>query len=273
LFPLLAAQLYTLFRWAYLGTVTRLQIDESGRFNYLFIAFGASIDGFPFLCKVIVVEGTFLYGSYKGTLLTSLAQDGNFQIFPLALGVVDTENDESWRWFFTQLKVVNPDAMDLMIISDRHKSTAKAIDEVYPLASHGICTYHLYKNILVKFKGKQMFPLVKKAARCFRLTDFNDAFSEIDECDPNLHGYLQRAGVKMWVGVHFPDDRYSLVTTYIAESMNKALSNARNLSIVRLLEAIRTMMIRWFAERREDASTQQTQLTCGVEKRINVTQL
>jgi len=42
------------------------------------------------------------------------------------------------------------------------------------------------------------------------------------------------------------------MTTNIAESMNKAMSKARNLPIVRLLEAIRTMMTRWFAERRED---------------------
>jgi len=63
------------------GTITRLQIDESRRFNYLFIAFGANIDGFPFMRKVVVVDGTFLHGSYKGTLLTALAQDGNFIFF------------------------------------------------------------------------------------------------------------------------------------------------------------------------------------------------
>jgi len=54
------------------------------------------------------------------------------------------------------------DATNLAIISDRHKSIGKAIGEVYPSASRGICTNHLYKNILVKFKGKHMFPLVKK---------------------------------------------------------------------------------------------------------------
>ncbi|KAG7583521.1 MULE transposase domain [Arabidopsis suecica] len=205
------------------------QLDEEGRFNYVFIAFGASINGFPFMRKVVVVDGTFLHGSYKGTLLTALAQDGNFKFYPIAFGVVDTENDDSWRWFFTQLKVVIPDDKDLAIISDRHKSIGKEIGEVYPLASRGICTYHLYKNILVKFKGKHLFPLVKKAARCFRLSDFNEAFNETEASDQNLHGYLQRAGVQMWARVHFPGER-------------------------------------WFAERREEANSQQTTLSRGVEK-------
>ncbi|XP_023636058.1 uncharacterized protein LOC111829973 [Capsella rubella] len=171
----LPSYLYTIRR-ANPGTITRLQIDECDKFKYVFIAFGASVAGFAYMRKVVVVDGTFLHGSYKGTLLTALAQDGNFQIFPIVFAVVDTENDDSWRWFFRQLKVAIPDERNLAIISDRHKSIGKAIGEVYPLASRGICTYHLYKNILVKFKGKHLFPLVKKAARYFRMADFTEAF-------------------------------------------------------------------------------------------------
>ncbi|XP_023640320.1 uncharacterized protein LOC111831042 [Capsella rubella] len=261
----LPSYLYTIRR-ANPGTITRLQIDGCDRFKYVFIAFGASVAGFAYMRKVVVVDGTFLHGSYKGTLLTALAQDGNFQIFPIAFAVVDTENDDSWRWFFTQLKVAIPDERNLAIISDRHKSIGKAIGEVYPLASRGICTYHLYKNILVKFKGKHLFPLVKKAARCFRMADFTEAFNEIEALHPELHGYLQRAGVQMWARVHFPGERYNLMTSNIAESMNKALSNSRSLPIVRLLESIRNMMTRWFAERREDAKSQLTTLSRRVEK-------
>ncbi|XP_023640315.1 uncharacterized protein LOC111831040 [Capsella rubella] len=202
----LPSYLYTIRR-ANPGTITRLQIDECDRFKYVFIAFGASVAGFAYMRKVVVVDGTFLHGSYKGTLLTALAQDGNFQIFPIAFAVVDTENDDSWRWFFTQLKVAIPDERNLAIISDRHKSIGKAIGEVYPLASRGICTYHLYKNILVKFKGKHLFPLVKKAARCFRMADFTEAFNAIEALHPELHGYLERAGVQMWARVHFPGER------------------------------------------------------------------
>ena len=85
----------------------------------------------------------------------------------------------------------------MAIISDRHKSIGKAIGEVYPSASRGICTYHLYKNILVKFKRKTYVPSGEKAARCYSLTNFNDMFNEIKERNADLHGYLQRAGVEM----------------------------------------------------------------------------
>ncbi|XP_048631005.1 uncharacterized protein LOC106447796 [Brassica napus] len=245
------------------STFARLQIDENGKFMYVFLAFGASVNGFPFMRKVFVFDGTFLNGRYKGTLLTALAQDGNFQIFPIAFAVVDTENDDSWHWFFTQLKLLIPDDEGLAIISDRRNSIGKAITNVYPLASRGICTYHLYKNILGRYKGKDAFRLVKKAARCFRMSDFTQIFEEIEAINPVLHGYLQRADVRLWTRVHFPGERYNLMTTNIAKSMNRALSNARGLSIVRIFESIRVMMTRWFAERREDAISQRTTLTRG----------
>ncbi|XP_048619319.1 uncharacterized protein LOC125590177 [Brassica napus] len=252
------------------GTFTRLVVDSSDRFKYLFIAFGASIKGFPFMRKVVVVDGTFLQGKYKGTLLIASSQDGNFQIFPIAFAIVDTENDESWKWFFRQLSCVIPDDERLAIISDRHKSIGNAISEVYPSASRGVCTYHLYKNVLLKFRGRELFGLVKKAANSFRLSDFETTFDEIKALHPALHGYLQKADVRKWARAHFPGDRYNLTTTNIAESINRVLSGARTLPIVRLLEAIRQMMTRWFSARKNDAYLMKTTLTRGVEKLLEV---
>ncbi|XP_010472188.1 PREDICTED: uncharacterized protein LOC104751837 [Camelina sativa] len=189
------------------GNFTQLEVDEAQRFKYCFLGFGAIIQGFPFLRKVVVVDGTFLQRKYLGTLLTSTAQDGNFQIFPIAFTVVDTENDESWEWFFKQLSCVIPDDESLSIISDMHQSIGKAIKKVYPKSSRGICTYHIYKNILVRFKGRAEFALVKKAANSCRLIDFQTTFDQIEAMNPALHEYLVRADVHMWTRVHFPGDR------------------------------------------------------------------
>ncbi|KAL0875969.1 hypothetical protein Bca101_025674 [Brassica carinata] len=52
-------------------------------------------------------------------------------------------------------------------------------------------------------------------------------FEEIEAINLELHGYLQRADVRLWARVHFPCERYNLMTTNIRESMNIALSNAR----------------------------------------------
>lgn len=58
--------------------------DGEQRFKYLFLALGASIQGFPYMRKVVIIDGRLLIAS---------AQDGNFQIFPIGFGIVDSEND------------------------------------------------------------------------------------------------------------------------------------------------------------------------------------
>ncbi|XP_024014236.1 uncharacterized protein LOC112088183 [Eutrema salsugineum] len=140
-----------------------LEVDDLQRFKYLFISFAASAKGYEFMRKVVVMDGTFLKGKYKGVLLVATAQDGDSRIYPLAFGIVDSENDASWEWFFTKLRSVVSDVPRLVIISDRHRSISNAIENVYPLAHCGICTYHLLKNVTGQSGGKKIARLVKTA--------------------------------------------------------------------------------------------------------------
>ena len=81
---------------------------------------------------------------------------------------------------------------------------------------------------------------------------------------------MHKADVRKWARAHFPGDRYNLTTTNIAESINRVLSDARSLPVVRLLEAIRQMMTRWFSTRKNDAYLMKTTVTRGVEKLLEV---
>ncbi|XP_024016265.1 uncharacterized protein LOC112089744 [Eutrema salsugineum] len=144
------------------GTYTNLEVDANNYFKYVFIAYGASIEGFAFMRKVVVVDGTFLHGKYKGTLLIATTQDGNFTIFPVAFAVVDTENHESWEWIFRQLSIVILGDHVIAIISDSHRSIGQEITKVYPLASQGICTYHLHKNILLNLKAQILLDWLRR---------------------------------------------------------------------------------------------------------------
>ena len=141
---------------------------------------------------------------------------------------------------------------------------------MYPKSSRGICTYHLYKNILLRFKGRDAFRLVKKAASAFTLADFNTTFEEIQAMNPGLHKYLETAGIQNWARVHFPGDRYNLLTTNIDEFISKVISSSRTLPIVKLLDVLRLMMTRWFTSRRTAAGTTKTTLTRAVEILLEV---
>ena len=62
------------------------------QFNRVFWAFGPSIRGFKHCRPVITIDGTHLYGKYKGVLLIAMGVDANGQIFPLAFAIVYQED-------------------------------------------------------------------------------------------------------------------------------------------------------------------------------------
>ena len=79
-----------------LGTCTFLEVDKENNFKYFFMAIGGCIHGFiSSIRPVIAIDGTFLKGKFKGTLFIATALDGNNQLYPVAFGVGDSENDAS----------------------------------------------------------------------------------------------------------------------------------------------------------------------------------
>ncbi|KAM3205106.1 hypothetical protein P3L10_028516 [Capsicum annuum] len=51
-----------------------------------------------------MVDAIFYKLKYRGVLMIAVSKDGNNNIFPLAFGIADSENNESYNWFFNQLR-------------------------------------------------------------------------------------------------------------------------------------------------------------------------
>ncbi|CAN1139336.1 Protein MAIN-LIKE 2 [Linum perenne] len=74
--------------------------DTITQFDRVFWSFAPSIEGFKHCPPVLVVDGTFMTGKYKHTLLMASSFDGNKNIFTVAFAIVDVESKETWEWFF-----------------------------------------------------------------------------------------------------------------------------------------------------------------------------
>ncbi|XP_010467984.1 PREDICTED: uncharacterized protein LOC104747978 [Camelina sativa] len=217
------------------GSVVYLVVDDEHRFKYLFLSIDASIRGFNYVRRFIVVDWTHLTGRYEGVLLVSCAHDGNFQIFPLAFGIVDSECDVSWDWFFTKLNECISEEYPLVVVSDRCSSIAKACRNVMPWATQGICYYHLQQNIISNFRGKQLMYLVKGAAYAHTYDDYNRYMASLTNVNPALAAYLNEANPALWSRVYCPGDRYNIKTSNIAEFINSMLKKAKGYPITYLI--------------------------------------
>ena len=217
---------------------------------------------------MVVVDGTFLTGKYRGTLLGAVAQDANRQLFPLAFGIVDSENNSSWEWFMYQLLQVVPPSNDLVFVSDRHASISRAVSLAYPTATHCICMWHLKQNIKGTFKKKELGKMFKKAAESYTIQEFNSHLAQIEATCPKLLEYLVSAGFDKWARAHSRCDRYNMMTSNNAESLNSVFKGKKNYPIVALVEFAREKLTSWFMDRRENALANEDTLTPEILKLI-----
>ncbi|XP_013726896.2 uncharacterized protein LOC106430665 [Brassica napus] len=238
---------------ANLGTLAEIESEYKdnigNKFKYMFLAMGASIMGFEYMRKVVVVDGTHLRGKYVGCLLTASAQDGNYQMFPLAIAIVDEENDNSWEWFFKNLQAFFPNTNNIVFVSDRHSFIYYRLAKVYPEAKHCACILHLKRNIRTYYKDKNLGFLVAKAGKAYRLADFYKNFNEIKHVNASCADYIIGIGFEHWARSHFPGRRYNIMTSNIAESWNAVLREAREYPILALVEFIRAKLMSWFSAR------------------------
>ena len=97
------------------------RVPNENILDRLFWAFAQTVHAFQYCRPVISIDGTFLTGKYKGTLLVAVAADANNQLLPIAYALVESENKDSWLWFLSCLKLgIVKNRPDVCIISDRH---------------------------------------------------------------------------------------------------------------------------------------------------------
>lgn len=69
----------------------------------------------------IGVDGCHLKGKYRVVLLSTIAFDGNNDIFPIAYVVVESEGNDCWCWFLRLLDKIVASEGVLIMMSDRQK--------------------------------------------------------------------------------------------------------------------------------------------------------
>lgn len=103
------------------------------------------------------------------------------------------------------------------------------------MAQHCACLMHMQRNVQTIFKKKHLLYLIARVARAFRIEDFYVHFNEIKLIDIAFTDYLIRIGLEHWARSQFTGARYNIMTSNQAESLNAALSTAREYPIVSLI--------------------------------------
>lgn len=108
--------------------------------------------------------------------------------------------------------------------------------------------------------------MVSNETMAYTVGDFRYWFEEIQKRNNRWANYLLDIGLTHWALAYFPGMRYNIMSSNISESLNAAHQKAMSFPIVIMVEYIRTMLMRWFCQQREEAKKTKTRCTLEIEE-------
>ncbi|XP_015170698.1 uncharacterized protein [Solanum tuberosum] len=142
------------------------------------------------------------------------------------------------------------DEPNLCFISDRHKSIANGIVNVYNHAHHEYCMRHLNKNLHVNHHCGDYLCLYYNAVKAYYLEEFDNHFVKFkNKCPATAIVLEYDIGFEKWSRAHFPGNRYDVMTTNITESINAMLINEREYLMTSIFNSIAKRFGELFRER------------------------
>lgn len=242
-------------------------------FHRLFISYRASIYGFLHACRPLLeIDKADLKGKYLGTLLCASAVDADDARFPLAFAVVDTESDDNWMWFLSELRKllgVNTDKMPVLtILSERQRGIVEAVETHFPSAFHGFCLRYVSDSFRDEFKNTKLINLFWNAVYALTPAEFDAKVAEMMEVQ-DVMPWLRVFPPGLWAVSYFEGIRYGHFTLGITELLYHWALEGHELPIVQLMEHIREQLTVWFHERRNIGMSLGSVLVPSAEKVVS----
>ncbi|XP_058750748.1 uncharacterized protein LOC131623742 [Vicia villosa] len=223
-------------------------------FHRLFWAFRPCVQGFSYCKPIPQIDGTWLYGKYKGTMLMVVAQDGNSNIFPVAFALVEGETAGGWGFFLRNLRTHVAPQPELCLISDRHASIESAYNNPAngwqnPTSTPVYCIRHIAQNFMREIKDRALRKSLVNAGYALTQPTFQYYRHEIVAANPDAGRWLDNLAREKWTRSYDNGKRWGHMTTNLVESMNGVFKGIRHLLITALVEATYYRMTSLFARR------------------------
>ncbi|XP_020254466.1 uncharacterized protein LOC109831538 [Asparagus officinalis] len=230
------------------------------RFTRVFWAFGPAIKGFTFCRPLLSIDGTHLYGKYKGVLLVATSVDANGGLFPLAFAVMEVEDTSSWKWFFELIYKWIPSVRApriITFISDRMKRIIRALHKGFSAPHHHrYCLRHIRDNFKKKHGEINLQNLLWQAGCATDTLVYEHCREKIKSLSLDAHNWIEN-NLKpqfehQWALCKDEGVRLCMMTTNCSESFNGVLKGARAMPIQSLVTRTFYRLNAYYNKRRGD---------------------
>ncbi|KAF5946785.1 hypothetical protein HYC85_017013 [Camellia sinensis] len=200
-----------------------------------------------------------------------------FVSFHASLYVVDAETDDNWCWFLLQLKSALSVAQSITFVADREKGLRESIADIFRDVDvhHGYCIHYLSEQLLRDVKGqfshevkRLMVEDVYAAAYAPRSVGFQSCVESIKSISLEAYNWVIQSKPEHWANAFFQGARYNHMTSNFGELFYSWASDAHELPITQMVDAIRGKVMELIYTRREDSNQWLTRLTPSMEEKL-----
>ncbi|XP_068635264.1 uncharacterized protein [Aristolochia californica] len=251
-----------------------LNTTDESRFKGLFVCFYACRFGFDEGCRpVIFLSGTSLKNRHQETLLSATSIDADNEMFPVAFGIVDTENEANWVWFLNELKQVVKSDRCLTFISNRHEEVIKAVPKVFQDSYHAFCMNHVCHCFKLEVRGgfssevkDYMIGHLWQAAYATNISDFEKEINEIQRISEDAFNWIQQSHPHYWSNAFFQGHRYNHMTSDVSKLFVEWVLDSKDLPLSKMLHQIRCRIMELIYERLASSEKWDTRLAPSAEE-------
>ncbi|KAH1199151.1 hypothetical protein GmHk_18G052579 [Glycine max] len=240
--------------------LTHMQNHSPGSyFHRVFWTFGQCKEVFKYCKPIIQVDGTHLYGKYRGTLLMTTSQDVNGGVLPLAFAVVEGGTLTTWSWFLAHLREHVTDKNEICLRHASIKSVVanEALGWQPPHGYHVYCVRHIASNFNRKFNNAKQKEMFKKLAYTPCKHVFDQNLEKFRQLSPAIARWIDRISKKKWsMAYDTSGRRYGHMTTNLSECVNKVLKDCRSIPITALVKSTYSRCRKYFVDRGRQAQRQ-----------------
>ncbi|XP_020418037.1 protein FAR-RED ELONGATED HYPOCOTYL 3 [Prunus persica] len=120
----------------------------------LFYAHPTSIKLLHAFPHILIMDCTYKTNRFRYPLLKIVGVTSTHLTFSIAFVYLSAEKEDNYRWALARLRsVMGDNSIPSVIVTDRELALMNALHEVFPGVRHLLCTWHINKGVLGKFKN------------------------------------------------------------------------------------------------------------------------
>ncbi|XP_020417986.1 protein FAR1-RELATED SEQUENCE 5 [Prunus persica] len=205
----------------------KFSVDEENRLRNLFWRDSTSLLDYIAYGDVLIFDSTYKTNVYDKPLVLFVGSNNYRSTVMFGCALLQDETFETYKWLLETFLASMKDKKPISILTDGDEAMRKAIDDVFPMSNHRLCSWHVSRNAQNNLKDDE---LLRNFQACiwepFALDEFEKKWEVLREraSTPKQKEWLEMMYAKRdaWPESCLRGQFFGgMCTTQRVESMNK----------------------------------------------------